>query len=56
MDLKAKITEIIKEIESINIEHKDVNHNTEDYNSCLNCLGESADQLHGIIYYIEKNE
>lgn len=56
MDLKSKIMSIVKDIESINIEKEQVGCDDEDYQNCLNYLGESVDYLHGIIYYLEKYE
>ena len=56
MELKDEIRDIIKKIESINVEPEDIGRDDEEYQICLNCLGLAADHLHGIIYYIEKHE
>ena len=56
MELKDKINRIIRDIESVNIEVEDVGGDDESYQNCLNYLGEAADYLHGVIYYIEKHE
>ena len=56
MDLKTQINSIINDIESLNIERDDVDFDDEDYMNCLNHLGEAADYLYGVLYYLEKHE
>ena len=56
MELKNKIQRIIKDIESLNIEAEDVGYDDEHYDICLNNLGNAADYLYGVIYYVEKHE
>lgn len=56
MELKDKIQGIIKDIEAVNLEPEVVDGDDEDYQNCMNCLGEAADYLYGLIYYIEKHE
>ena len=54
VDLEAKIRSIIKEIESVNIEPGDVGFDDEDYTVCLKLLGEAADCLYGVNYYLDR--
>lgn len=56
MSLKEKINGIIRDIEAINVEPKDVGYDDEDYQAALRCLGEAADELYGVVYYLEKGE
>lgn len=56
MVLKDEINDLIRKIESVNVEPADVDGDDEDYQKCLHCLGEAADQLYGLIYYLEKHE
>lgn len=55
MSLKNEINDIIKKIESVNVEPADVGGD-EEYQICLNCLGMAADHLYGIVYYIDEHE
>ena len=56
MKLKAEINDLIKKIESVNVELADVGGDEEELQICLNCLGMAADNLYAIIYYVEKHE
>ena len=56
MDLKTEINGIIRDIEGINIEEADVGCDDEHYRICLNNLGNAADYLYGVIFYLENHE
>ena len=56
MTLKVEINDLIKKIESVNVEPEDVDGDDDEYQICMNCLGMAADHLYGIVYYLEKHE